>query len=143
MGPGNPGRFHLSFSADYYHGIAYDFLHSPSININSTAFPSPCKSYTNRTISNDSKTYFHHLLTPVNLHTAQDPTIFAYAPGNELSGLVRRCPTLRMKTSALLGPNNLRIDATYASHLHLPTVHIPCHPLLPAQPGSSLRRQRP
>ncbi len=94
--------------------------------------------YTNRTIINDFKDYIHHLMTHRNPYTgltyAEDPTIFAYETGNELSG-----PHFGDKDVSVawtqeiaqyikkLGPKKLVVDGTYginATHFSIPEIDI-------------------
>lgn len=84
----------LTDDYDYYHGGKYVFLRWRGFNLTYTspASPESMQFYTNETIIGDFKNYIHKLLTHVNPYTklsyAQDPTIFAYETGNELSGVV-------------------------------------------------------
>jgi len=78
---------------DYYHGGKFDFLRFRGFNVTGSETPSQVilQFYTNKTIIQDFKNYIQHLLTHVNPYTgltyAEDPTIFAYETGNELSAV--------------------------------------------------------
>ena len=125
---------------DYYHGGKFSFLRFRGIDINATAEqplnPDVQEFYTDRTIINDFKKYIRHLITHINPYTglsyAEDPTIFAYETGNELSG-----PTFGdtdvpaawtdeiCRYIKQLGPNKLCIDGTYGineTHLRIESV---------------------
>jgi mannan endo-1,4-beta-mannosidase len=85
----------LTDNYDYYHGGKYDFLRWNGWNLTQSADannPLIQQFYTNATVVDSFKEYVHTLLTHVNRYTglsyADDPTIFAYETGNELSGPV-------------------------------------------------------
>ena len=125
---------------DYYHGGKFSFLRFRGIDVNATA-EQPLnadvqKFYTDRTIVNDFKKYLKYLITHVNPYTglsyAEDPTIFAYETGNELSG-----PTFGDEDVPVewtdeicryikeLAPYKLCIDGTYGinkTHLGIASV---------------------
>ncbi|KAK3698463.1 hypothetical protein LTR37_016934 [Vermiconidia calcicola] len=125
---------------DYYHGGKFSFLRFRGIDIDATGEqPLPAavqKFYTDRTIINHFKTYIKHLLTHVNPYTglsyAEDPTIFAYTTGNELSGPLFGDQDVPVewtdeicKYVKELGPHKLCIDGTYGvneTHLNIASV---------------------
>ncbi|KAF2151590.1 glycoside hydrolase family 5 protein [Myriangium duriaei CBS 260.36] len=130
----------LTDNYDYYHGGKYNFLRWRGFNITFTdpASPLSLQFYTNETIICDFKNYIRKLLTHVNPYTklsyAEDPTIFAYETGNELSGIVHadgNVPNEWTQDIARfiksLAPSKLVIDGSLtfnASHLSIPEVDI-------------------
>ena len=125
---------------DYYHGGKFSFLRFRGIDINATGEqPLPAavqKFYTDPTIIGDFKNYIKHLITHVNPYTgltyAEDPTIFAYETGNELSGPTFGDEDVPVKWTdeicqyiKQLAPHKLCIDGTYGvnkSHLSIASV---------------------
>lgn len=120
----------------------FNFLRFRGLNLtfNSSGNQSPevQEFYTNATIVQDFKNYVEHLLTHRNPYTgltyAEDPTIFAYETGNELSGPVFGDMDVPVAwTSEIsafvkkLAPKKLVIDGTYGvnkTHLCIPTIDI-------------------
>ena len=94
--------------------------------------------YTNRTIINDFKAYIKHIILHRNkyngLRYADDPTIFGYETGNELSGPIFGDKNVPISwTSEIaefvkqLAPRKLVIDGTYGineTHLGIEAVDI-------------------
>lgn len=128
---------------DYYHGGKFDFLRFRGIDINAhdgynNIDPRVMEFYTNATIVNDFKNYIKKLITHVNPYTglsyAEDPTIFAYETGNELSGVKFAdgdVPNEWTREIARfvkeLAPKKLIMDGTYginATHFEVKEVDI-------------------
>lgn len=125
---------------DYYHGGKFVFLRWAGFNItyNSSGIENPevMQFYNNQTVVDLFKTYIRHLITHVNPYTgltyAEDPTIFAYETGNELSGPVQGDTDVPASWTAeicdyikQLAPHKLCIDGTYGinkTHLTIPSV---------------------
>ncbi len=94
--------------------------------------------YTNATVIGIFKDYIHTLLTHINKYTtlsyADDPTIFAYETGNELTGPVWLDMDIPPAWISEIGgyvkslaPQKLIVDGTYVinqSHLSVPEVDI-------------------
>ncbi len=94
--------------------------------------------YTNATVIGIFKDYIHTLLTHINKYTtlsyAEDPTIFAYETGNELTGPVWLDMDIPPAWISEIGgyvkslaPQKLIVDGTYGinqSHLSVPEVDI-------------------
>lgn len=129
----------LTDNYDYYHGGKCVFLRWRGYNLTCpTLEPDVMQFYTNNTIIDDFKNYISHLLTHVNKYTgltyAEDPTIIAYATGNELSAETdgewsTAIPNEWTKEIAKhiksLGPEKLVIDGTFgvnSSHLTIDEV---------------------
>ncbi|KAI1175093.1 glycoside hydrolase superfamily [Nemania sp. FL0916] len=112
---------------DYYHGGKYNFLRWAGFNLtqtNDSTNPEIMQFYTNATIVAPFKEYIKTLVTHKNQYTgltyAEDPTIFAYETGNELSGSVwgdEDCPADWIADIAKyvkgLAPHKLIVDGTY------------------------------
>jgi mannan endo-1,4-beta-mannosidase len=126
---------------DYYHGGKYNFLRWRGINLTYTGSAEPQEVqafYTNATIVQDFKNYIQHLLTHRNPYTgltyAEDPTIFAYETGNELSGPIFGDMDVPVSWTAEisafvkeLAPKKLVIDGTYGvnkTHLNISSIDI-------------------
>lgn len=117
----------LTDNYDYYHGGKYNFLRWAGFNLTQTSGasnPLVQQFYTNTTIVEAFKGYIRTLLTHVNVYTnltyAEDPTIFAYETGNELSGPVfgdMDVPVEWVRDIASfvkgLAPGKLVLDGTY------------------------------
>lgn len=130
------------FPQDYYHGGKYNFLHWHGINLTqNTGARDPVRLqqfYTNQKIVASFKNYIKILLTHVNpltnLTYAEDPTIFAYETGNELSGPVfgdMDVPASWIEDIGSyvksLGPKKLFVDGTAgvsSAHLAINSVDI-------------------
>ncbi|KAK2765501.1 hypothetical protein FQN54_008355 [Arachnomyces sp. PD_36] len=126
---------------DYYHGGKFNFLRFRGIDIDSEADvldPRVQQFYTNETIIGDFKSYIKKLITHVNPYTgltyAEDPTVFAFETGNELSGPIFGDMDVPIEwTSDILNfvkdlaPHKLMVDGTYGvnqTHLDIPVVDI-------------------
>ncbi|RKU42830.1 hypothetical protein DL546_006463 [Coniochaeta pulveracea] len=131
----------LTDNYDYYHGGKYDFLRWNGWNLTQSVDANNLlvqQFYTNHTVVESFKGYIHTLLTHVNRYTglsyAEDPTIFAYETGNELSGPVwgdMDVPAdwLRDISSYVkeLAPRKLVVDGTYGvnrTHLGVEEVDV-------------------
>lgn len=130
----------LTDNYDYYHGGKYVFLRWAGYNVTFNGYPTEPGThqfYTNRKIIDAFKDYIRHLLTHRNPYTgltyAQDPTIFAYETGNELTdkngGTDVPAEWLDEIASFIkhLAPNKLVVDGTYGineTHLPISTVDI-------------------
>ncbi|KAK2589948.1 hypothetical protein QQS21_012370 [Conoideocrella luteorostrata] len=128
---------------DYYHGGKFDFCRFRGINVSGAdgygrVDPRVQQFYTNPVIVQDFKTYIKKLITHVNSYTgltyAQDPTIFAFETGNELSGPIFRDMNIPIPWTTdiarfvkSLAPQKLIMDGTYGinkSHLAIKEVDI-------------------
>lgn len=128
---------------DYYHGGKFNFLRFRGFNVssanNSVVPPEVIQFYTNATIVQDFKDYIRHIITHLKPYTgisyAEDPTIFAYETGNELSsgaqfGAMDVPNEWTAEISSFvksLVPHKLIVDGTYGvnkSHLNIDTVDI-------------------
>ncbi|EPE07182.1 glycoside hydrolase [Ophiostoma piceae UAMH 11346] len=124
----------------YYHGSKFDFLQWAGYNISGTDRTNPivAKFYTNETVIALYHDYIRALITHRNPYTkltyAEDPTIFAFETGNELTGPVwldMDIPVSWLQSTARLlkqlAPAKLVVDGTYGingSHLTVDEVDI-------------------
>ncbi|KAI5926799.1 glycoside hydrolase superfamily [Camillea tinctor] len=125
---------------DYYHGGKYNFLRWAGFDLTmarDSNNPQIQQFYTNATIVAAFKGYIEALLTHRNPYTnltyAEDPTIFAYESGNELTGPGgdANCPADWVREIAQfvkgLAPAKLFFDGTYGidpSHLDIEEVDV-------------------
>ncbi|ORY65935.1 glycoside hydrolase superfamily [Pseudomassariella vexata] len=112
---------------DYYHGGKYTFLRWAGLSLTQNQDsnnPAIQQFYTNATIVASFKDYIQKLVTHKNQYNgltyAEDPTIFAYETGNELSGPVwgdMNCPGSWVEDIVKfvkgLAPAKLFVDGTY------------------------------
>ncbi|KAI0593890.1 glycoside hydrolase superfamily [Biscogniauxia sp. FL1348] len=124
---------------DYYHGGKYNFLRWAGLDLTmarDSNNPQIQQFYTNATIVEAFKGYIRALLTHRNRYNnltyAEDPTIFAYESGNELTGPGDTgCPADWVRETARfvkgLAPGKLFFDGTYGvdpSHLDIDEVDV-------------------
>ncbi|KAI1490670.1 glycoside hydrolase superfamily [Biscogniauxia mediterranea] len=127
---------------DYYHGGKYNFLRWTGFDLTmarDSNNPQIQQFYTNATVVDAFKGYVRALLTHRNRYNnnltyAEDPTIFAYESGNELTGPVpgdMDCPAGWVREVARfvkgLAPGKLFFDGTYGvnpAHLDIKEVDV-------------------
>ncbi|KAI1499157.1 glycoside hydrolase superfamily [Biscogniauxia marginata] len=126
---------------DYYHGGKYNFLRWAGFDLTmarDSNNPQIQQFYTNVTIVDTFKGYIKTLLAHRNKYNnltyAEDPTIFAYESGNELTGPMSgdmNCPADWVREIAqlvkTLAPEKLFFDGTYGinkTHLDIEEVDV-------------------
>ncbi|KAK3394509.1 glycoside hydrolase superfamily [Podospora didyma] len=131
----------LTDNFDYYHGGKYNFLRWAGFDLTQARDsnnPEVMQFYNNATIVDSFKDYIRILVTHVNPYTnisyADDPTIFAYETGNELTGAIWKdmnvpIPWIRDISTFVktLAPKKLFVDGTYGvnkTHLSIEEVDI-------------------
>ncbi|KAK0618187.1 glycoside hydrolase superfamily [Bombardia bombarda] len=131
----------LTDNFDYYHGGKYNFLRWAGFDLTQqrdSSNPLVSSFYTNATVVASFKEYIRVLLTHVNVYSnltyAEDPTIFAYETGNELTGPVwgdMNVPAAWVREIGAyvkeLAPKKLFLDGTYGvnkTHLAVDEVDI-------------------